>query len=274
MVKEHNSKNHTYTLAMNKFADMSFDEFRQQYLITAPQNCSATKSNHLNSFNDIPKAFDWTKYSRKVVTDVKSQGSCGSCWSFSTTGALESATAIAKSTLISLSEQQLIDCAQAFNNHGCNGGLPAQAFEYIHYNDGLMADIDYQYKAKDGKCKYDPSKAAAFVSKIVNITKGDEDGILNAVYKHGPVSIAYDVASDFHLYHSGVYSSTVCKIDPEHVNHAVLATGFNETAEGLKYWMVKNSWGPDWGLDGYFWIERNKNMCGLADCASYPIVYK
>ncbi|XP_070542637.1 pro-cathepsin H-like isoform X2 [Ptychodera flava] len=273
MINKHNAGIHSYTLAVNKFADMEFEEFQKKYLLTAPQNCSATQGNHIFHWRDIPKAFDWNKWTRKVVTDVKNQESCGSCWSFSTTGALESHTAIAYSTLISLSEQQLIDCAQAFNNHGCEGGLPSQAFEYIRYNNGLESEADYPYTAKDGKCKFDPSKTVAYVADVVNITLGDEKGILDAVYNHGPVSIAYDVAADFQFYKSGVYSSTECKTSPQHVNHAVLATGFNETVSGEKYWIVKNSWGADWGLHGYFWIKRGENMCGLADCASYPVVH-
>ncbi|XP_070542695.1 pro-cathepsin H-like [Ptychodera flava] len=273
MINKHNAGNHSYTLEVNKFADMGFEEFRKKYLITAPQNCSATQGNHIFHWRDIPKAFDWNKWTRKVVTDVKDQGFCGSCWSFSTTGALESHTAIAYSKLIPLSEQQLVDCAQAFNNHGCDGGLPSQAFEYIKYNNGLESEADYPYKGWEGKCKFNSSKTVAYVADIVNITMGDESGILDAVYNHGPVSIAYDVSIDFQFYKRGVYSSKLCRKSPEHVNHAVLATGFNETESGEKYWIVKNSWGADWGLHGYFWIKRGENMCGLADCASYPVVH-
>ncbi|XP_077988997.1 pro-cathepsin H-like [Glandiceps talaboti] len=273
LIKNHNAGNHTYTMAINKFADLEAEEFRKQYLFTLPQNCSATKGNHVYRGGDIPKAFDWNKWVRKVITDVKNQGACGSCWTFSTTGCLEAVTAIAYSTLISLSEQQLVDCAQAFDNHGCEGGLPSQAFEYIRYNQGIESESDYPYTQKDGKCHFDPSKTVAYVADVVNITKEDEDSLLDAVYNYNPVSIAFDVASDFQFYKDGVYSSKLCKSDPQHVNHAVLVTGYNVTEDGMPYWMVKNSWGPDWGLKGYFWIERGQNMCGLSDCASYPIVH-
>ncbi|NXM89821.1 CATH protein, partial [Oenanthe oenanthe] len=160
------------------------------------------------------------------------QGACGSCWTFSTTGCLESAIAIATGKLLSLAEQQLVDCAQAFNNHGCSGGLPSQAFEYILYNKGLMGEDSYPYRAKvltpstalhslaqpgtgscssslspqNGTCKFQPEKAIAFVKDVINITQYDEDGMVEAVGKHNPVSFAFEVTSDFMHYRKGVYS--------------------------------------------------------------------
>lgn len=253
---------------MNKFADLTFDEFTDLYL-SAPQDCSATRSPRSVS-QSIPSAIDWRD--KGVVTPVKNQGQCGSCWTFSTTGCLESHHAIKTGKLISLSEQQLVDCAGAFNNHGCDGGLPSQAFEYIKYNKGIELEDDYPYTASDGKCKFNTSKVVATVNDVINITQYDEDGLQNAVGSFGPVSIAFDVDAGFQMYHGGVYSSLLCSDKPSHVNHAVLAVGYNQTENGEPYWIVKNSWGADWGLKGYFWIKRGKNMCGLADCASYPIV--
>ncbi|NXE54398.1 CATH protein, partial [Casuarius casuarius] len=245
-----------------------------------------------------PDSIDWRKKGN-FVTPVKNQGACGSCWTFSTTGCLESAIAIATGKLLSLAEQQLVDCAQAFNNHGCSGGLPSQAFEYILYNRGLMGEDAYPYRAEvfppaqlrhlcqlsrlqsrlltrsfvfaqNGTCKFQPDKAIAFVKDVVNITEYDEDGMVEAVGKHNPVSFAFEVTGDFMHYRKGVYSNTKCEHTPDKVNHAVLAVGYGEE-NGTPYWIVKNSWGPLWGMDGYFLIERGKNMCGLAACASYPI---
>lgn len=271
-IMEANSmKGRSFQLGLNAFSDLTFEEFRDRYLITKPQNCSATSAGpaHRGS-GKLPTAVDWRQ--KHVITPVKNQGACGSCWTFSTTGAVEAHHAIKTGKLISLSEQQLVDCAQAFNNHGCNGGLPSQAFEYIHYNKGIEGEVDYPYKAHDEKCRFDPSKVRATVEKSFNITMFDEQGIGDAVAVNGPVSIAFEVIADFQHYKSGVYSSTTCKDQPENVNHAVLVVGYNVTSTGDHYWIVKNSWGPDWGNHGYFWIERGKNMCGLASCASYPIV--
>ncbi|NWI40961.1 CATH protein, partial [Picathartes gymnocephalus] len=242
-----------------------------------------------------PDSIDWRKKGN-FVTPVKNQGACGSCWTFSTTGCLESAIAIATGKLLSLAEQQLVDCAQAFNNHGCSGGLPSQAFEYILYNKGLMGEDSYPYQAKvppaqpqhpsrarpgtasnssslspqNGTCKFQPDKAVAFVKDVINITQYDEDGMVEAVGKHNPVSFAFEVTSNFMHYRKGVYSNPRCEHTPDKVNHAVLAVGYGEE-NGTPYWIVKNSWGHLWGMQGYFLIERGKNMCGLAACASYPV---
>ncbi|DAA17595.1 pro-cathepsin H [Bos indicus x Bos taurus] len=268
-INAHNARNHTFKMGLNQFSDMSFDELKRKYLWSEPQNCSATKSNYLRGTGPYPPSMDWRKKGN-FVTPVKNQGSCGSCWTFSTTGALESAVAIATGKLPFLAEQQLVDCAQNFNNHGCQGGLPSQAFEYIRYNKGIMGEDTYPYRGQDGDCKYQPSKAIAFVKDVANITLNDEEAMVEAVALHNPVSFAFEVTADFMMYRKGIYSSTSCHKTPDKVNHAVLAVGYGEE-KGIPYWIVKNSWGPNWGMKGYFLIERGKNMCGLAACASFPI---
>ncbi|KAL3061564.1 hypothetical protein OYC64_009680 [Pagothenia borchgrevinki] len=269
-IDKHNEGNQTFTMGLNQFADMTFGEFRKYFLLSEPQNCSATKGNHFSSKGPLPDSIDWRKKGN-YVTDVKNQAACGSCWTFSTTGCLESVTAINTGKLVPLSEQQLIDCAQDFNNHGCDGGLPSQAFEYIMYNKGLMTEEDYPYKAIELTCVYKPELAAAFVKDVVNITQYDEKGMVDAVATLNPVSFAFEVTSDFMHYSGGVYTSTECHQTPDMVNHAVLAVGYGQQ-DGTPYWIVKNSWGSRWGVDGYFLIEREKNMCGLAACSSFPVV--
>ncbi|XP_067874330.1 pro-cathepsin H [Heterodontus francisci] len=268
-IEAHNNGGHSFQMGINQFSDLTFSEFKSLYLMKKPQNCSATQGNHYSSAGQLPEFVDW-RQKGKFVTPVKNQGACGSCWTFSTTGCLESVIAINSGKLLSLAEQQLVDCAQNFKNHGCAGGLPSQAFEYIKYNRGLETEQDYPYEGKDGSCRFQPSKAAALVKEVVNITEYDEAGMMDAVAKLNPVSFAFEVTDDFLQYKEGVYSNPNCSSTPDKVNHAVLAVGYG-VSNGTKYWIVKNSWGPYWGIDGYFYIERGKNMCGVAACASYPI---
>ncbi|XP_074467720.1 pro-cathepsin H-like [Sebastes fasciatus] len=269
-IDRHNAGNHSFTMGLNQFSDRTFEEFRKLFLLTEPQNCSATNGGHVSRAGPYPESVDW-RMKGNVVTPVKNQGHCGSCWTFSTTGCLESVNAIATGKLIPLSEQQLIDCAKDFNNYGCMGGLPSQAFEYIKYNNGLMTEEDYPYKGYDDSCNFEPSLAAAFVLDVVNITSFDEKAMVDAVARLNPVSFGFEVTADFMHYKEGVYTSTQCKSTPDMVNHAVLAVGYGAEENGTPYWIVKNSWGTAWGMDGYFLIERGKNMCGLAACSSYPL---
>lgn len=170
----------------------------------------------------------------------------------------------------SLAEQQLVDCAGDYDNHGCNGGLPSHAFEYIAHAGGISTEASYPYYAEDRTCTVDSSTFALGVTGgSVNITEGDEGSLKTSLYEHGPVSIAFEVVGDFRDYSSGVYTSTECKNSTSDVNHAVLAVGYG-TLDGVDYWLVKNSWGADWGDEGFFRIERGVNMCGVAVCNSFP----
>jgi len=272
-VVSHNKLGASWTAGLNEFSHLTWEQFKEHFNL-APQNCSATqpRSSTLPAGRVAltPTTRDWRN---DIPIHVKSQGHCGSCWTFSTTGATEAHNFLATGKDVLLAEQQLVDCAGAFDNHGCNGGLPSHAFEYLHYFGGQMTETDYPYTAEDGSCKADASKVAAVVESQVNITFQDEDQLLDAVGQHGPVSVAYQVASDFRNYAGGVYSSTVCKSRPEDVNHAVLAVGFDHDQDsGKDYWIVKNSWGTSFGLDGYFLMERGVNMCGVSDCASFPVM--
>ncbi|KAK4391878.1 Cysteine proteinase 3 [Sesamum angolense] len=243
MIRSHNKKGLSYTMGVNEFSDMTWDEFRKHRL-GAAQNCSATtRGNHKLTDVALPELKDWRETG--IVSPVKNQGHCGSCWTFSTTGALEAAYAQAFGKGISLSEQQLVDCAGAFNNFGCNGGLPSQAFEYIKYNGGLETEDAYPYTGKDGLCKYSSENAAVQVVDSVNITLGAEDELRHAVAFVRPVSVAFEVVNGFRAYKGGVYTSTKCGSSPMDVNHAVLAVGYG-VENGIPYWLIKNSWGADW----------------------------
>ncbi|XP_064981750.1 oryzain gamma chain-like [Musa acuminata AAA Group] len=268
-IRSTNRKGLPYRLGINQFADMTWEEFRASRL-GAAQNCSATlKGNHRMTDEALPETKDWRDDG--IVSPVKNQGHCGSCWTFSTTGALEAAHTQATGKSVSLSEQQLVDCANAFNNFGCNGGLPSQAFEYIKYNGGLDTEESYPYRGVNGVCQYKPEKVGVKVLDSVNITLGAEDELKHAVGVVRPVSVAFEVVNGFRLYKGGVYTSDTCGKTPMDVNHAVLAVGYG-VENGVPYWLIKNSWGEDWGVDGYFKMEMGKNMCGVSTCASYPIV--
>ncbi|KAH1041897.1 hypothetical protein GLYMA_09G069800v4 [Glycine max] len=259
-IRSHNKKRLPYTLSVNHFADWTWEEFKRHRL-GAAQNCSATlNGNHKLTDAVLPPTKDWRK--EGIVSSVKDQGSCGSCWTFSTTGALEAAYAQAFGKSISLSEQQLVDCAGPFNNFGCHGGLPSQAFEYIKYNGGLETEEAYPYTGKDGVCKFSAENVAVQVLDSVNITLGAEDELKHAVAFVRPVSVAFQVVNGFHFYENGVFTSDTCGSTSQDVNHAVLAVGYG-VENGVPYWLIKNSWGESWGENGYFKMELGKNMCGM-----------
>lgn len=271
-IQAHNAdKKQTWTMETNEHADLTFEEFRAQRLMVG-QDCSATETQrHDMEMVGIPDYMDWRQ--KGGVSPVKNQGHCGSCWTFSTTGCLESAHAIHHGNFFNLSEQQLVDCAQDFDNHGCNGGLPSHAFEYIMSVGGLEEEYDYNYHAVEGSCEFDGTKAKATVQDTFNITQGDEDQLTLSLAYYNPVSIAFEVVDDFRFYKEGVYSSDKCGNGPTDVNHAVLAVGYGTCKKcNTPFYIVKNSWGEKWGDKGFFKIARGENMCGVATCASYPIV--
>jgi cathepsin H len=266
-IKQINSENRGWEAGVNEWSDLTWEEFKGKFLM-APQKCSATaKGNHIMT-DKTDDAVDWRL--KGVVTPVKNQGSCGSCWAFSTTGAVESASAIATGKLQTVAEQQLVDCAGGFKNMGCRGGLPSQAFQYIMWAGGIQDSASYPYTGRDGQCKFNKAKVVISLKDEVNITERAENELVNAITGR-PVSVAYQVSGDFRSYKSGVYDSKQCKSGPMDVNHAVLAVGYNTTSAGVPYYIIKNSWGTSFGMQGYFWMVRNKNMCGVATCAAYPV---
>lgn len=266
---EHDLGLHSYTLGLNQFADLTHEEFKSILLHPFKRSSSNAASTFLAPQNvKLPDTVDWR--TQGYVTGIKDQGQCGSCWSFSATGSLEGQWFKKTGKLISLSEQQLVDCSTKYGNEGCNGGLMDQAFQYIK-DFGEETEAEYPYKARDQKCKYDKTKVVANDTGFTDITSGSEDELQSAVATVGPISVAIDASQDsFQLYKSGVYDEPDCS--STELDHGVLAIGYG-TQNGKTYWLVKNSWGTSWGIKGYIMMSRNKdNQCGIATAASYPLV--
>lgn len=262
---------HTYTLAMNEFADLSGEEFSKIVLGSCIiQKRNGTGATFLKSeYIQVPAAVDWRE--KNLVTPMKDQKQCGSCWAFSTTGSLEGQHAKKTGKLVSLSEQQLVDCAGKFGNFGCNGGLMDNAFKYITANGGIDTEISYPYEARDGHCRFNKATIGATVAGFSDIPEGDEDALTQAIAAVGPISVAIDASHfSFQLYHAGVYYERRCS--STRLDHGVLAVGYG-TEDGEDFFLVKNSWGLSWGQKGYINMARNrKNNCGIATSASYPLV--
>lgn len=267
-------KNLSWTQGINDYSDLTFEQFAKLRLMS-PQNCSATHNLRVREdFKKlgIPVSFEWNNFG--VVTPVKNQGSCGSCWTFSTVGSLEAFWNIQnKGKNLSFAEQQLVDCAGDFNNFGCSGGLPSQAFEYIKSNGGIQLTATYPYKAMNQVCAADKQSNVGYVKYgSYNITQGDEKELAERLYIAGPIAISFQVIGSFRNYMAGVYSVPDCGTTNMDINHAVLATGYGVDENGKKFWNVKNSWGTSFGNQGYFKIERDVNMCAIAQCNSYPLI--
>jgi len=264
-VEEHNGKNLGFTVEVNKFADLPIEEFRNTYngYIMTPRDNTRVKV--LSEVN-LPSSVDWR--TKGVVTPIKNQGQCGSCWSFSTTGSVEGQHAIATGKLVGLSEANLVDCSSGFGNNGCNGGLMDDAFKYI-MQCGIDTEASYPYVPQTANCQYSTSNVAAHITGYHDVASGSESQLETAVANVGPISVAIDAShNSFQLYSGGVYYESACSTTQ--LDHGVLAVGYG-TSGGKAYWLVKNSWGTDWGLSGYIMMSRNRNNnCGIATMASYP----
>ncbi|XP_053205502.1 procathepsin L-like [Panonychus citri] len=271
-IKAHNARaangQHSYRLGVNKFADLTHDEFVAKHLGLKGVGPVYAPSVHKKvPKNELPASVDWR--SKGAVTGVKDQGGCGSCWAFSTVAAIEGANFLKNGKLVSLSEQNLVDCDRS-QDEGCNGGLMDNAFQYVISNHGIDTEAAYPYAGYDESCRFSAKKVGATISSYANVTSGDEDALLSAVAQQ-PVSVAID-ATPVQLYSSGIIDSdTECGSAFGQLDHGVTVVGYG--TEGSKdYWIVKNSWGKSFGEKGYFRLQRGSNLCGIATAASYPIV--
>ncbi|BAC67303.1 cathepsin [Adoxophyes honmai nucleopolyhedrovirus] len=264
-INEKNKLNDSAIYNINKFSDLSKNELLTKYTgLTSkkPSNMVRSTSNFCNVIHldappdvhdELPQNFDWRVNNK--MTSVKDQGACGSCWAHAAVGTLETLYAIKHNYLINLSEQQLIDCDSA--NMACDGGLMHTAFEQLMNAGGLMEEIDYPYQGTKGVCKIDNKKFALSVSSCKRYIFQNEENLKKELITMGPIAMAIDAAS-ISTYSKGI----IHFCENLGLNHAVLLVGYG-TEGGVSYWTLKNSWGSDWGEDGYFRVKRNINACGL-----------
>jgi KDEL-tailed cysteine endopeptidase len=260
-----------FTMGVNQFTDLTPQEFKAEFVGAAPIRLGAYGCKSFSSSaSSAPAALDWR--TKGAVTSVKDQGQCGSCWTFSATGAIEGAWAIAKGQLVDLSEQELVDCATglAYGSHGCSGGQMDGAFKYAIEN-GQCSNAVYSYTAKDGVCQ--KCSAVAHISSCSDVKSNDQVSLKGAVAQQ-PVAIAIEADTRyFQSYSSGILTSSSCGTN---LDHGVLIVGYGQD-NGQDYWLVKNSWGTTWGDKGYVKIARSSStndagVCGIAMMPSFPSV--
>ena len=259
-----------FTLGMNEYADMDGAEFSKMFNgYISGRRSNTTKIFHASEHTTLPATVDWR--TKGIVTGIKNQGQCGSCWSFSATGSLEGQHALKTGTLVSLSEQNLVDCSGPEGNEGCNGGLMDDAFEYVIKNNGIDTEASYPYVARDENCRFNAANVGATCKSYVDVAHEDENALTQAIASVGPISVAIDAShQSFQLYQNGVYYEPACSETA--LDHGVLAVGYG-TEGGTDMYIVKNSWGTSWGMQGYIYMSRNRNNnCGIATEASYPQV--
>nr|VDC72147.1 unnamed protein product [Brassica rapa] len=270
-VQEHNSvPNQSYELGLTRFADLTNEEFRAIYLRSKMERTrdSVKSERYLHNVGDkLPDEVDWR--AKGAVVPVKDQGSCGSCWAFSAIGAVEGINQIKTGELVSLSEQELVDCDTSYNN-GCGGGLMDYAFQFIISNGGIDTEEDYPYTATDDNiCNTDKKNTRVVTIDGYEDVPENENSLKKALANQ-PISVAIEAGGRaFQLYKSGVFTGTCGTA----LDHGVVAVGYG-TSEGQDYWIIRNSWGSNWGESGYIKLERNikdsSGKCGVAMMASYP----
>ena len=260
-------ENNSYKTGITKFSDLTFQEFSKIYLNL---NYDAMAVANFNPYivkvsNAAPDAFDWRD--KGYVSPVKDQGSCGSCWAFSTVANLEGQYYKGKGKMVTFSEQMLVDCDTY--DSACNGGLMENTFTWLKENGGIMTDADYPYVGYKQSCKSDPSK---YVDMTITGYKKlgsssstwdpvDEEEIKEFLYETGPLAVALN-ANPLQTYSSGILDKTSSQCPISGMNHAVTMVGYGSES-GTDYWIIKNSWGKSWGEDGYFRIRRGTGCCGI-----------
>jgi len=255
---------------VTKFSDMSEEEFRNTMLMPNRPERTFDTVPVIGSDEPLaaPDSFDWR--TKSAVTPVKDQGQCGSCWAFSATEAIESAWILkghATPSTVNLSPQQIVDCDTIDGVQGCNGGYTESAYDYIKQAGGEEPISAYPYTAENGQCKFKAADVVAKISGYSTISK-TESALPNNLATIGPLSICLD-ASKWQNYKSGVMTNRECCLTKCTLDHCVQLVGYNSTAP-TPYWIVRNSWNTNWGIDGYIYLEMNKDTCGITTDITWP----
>jgi len=265
----------TATYGATHLADLTEEEFKRQYLGYTRSQVNDDPEIHWPPADipdvEVPESFDWRDHG--AVSEVKNQGMCGSCWAFSVTGNVEGQQAVKNGKLLSLSEQELVDCDPL--DYGCGGGLMENAYKTLLDIGGLEQESDYGYDGETEACQFNRSKVAVRVTGGVEISS-DEHQMAQWLLKNGPISIAIN-AFAMQFYMGGVSHPFSLLCSPSGLDHGVLIVGFGVHTTWLlqrrvPFWIVKNSWGPSWGEGGYYRVYRGGGVCGLNTMASSATV--
>jgi hypothetical protein len=270
----------THEVGLNKFSDWTEQEFAafQKYQPSLKKHAPLT---HVKSKGALPTEVDWRE--QGLVADVKDQKSCGSCWTFSAVASIEGAHAKRSGKLVTLSEQNLVDCVKKERLpleeedccDGCDGGLMDNAFDYIisKQKGSIDTEASYPYRGEDDKCAFEASSEGARIANWTDVPQGDELSLLDALATVGPISVALDASRGWQTYAGGVMAPRTflgCSSSPDKADHGVAVVGYGTDPVGGDYWIVRNSWGCSWGEGGYMRLKRGVNACGIANHASYP----
>jgi len=262
---------------VTKFMDLTPEEFKKFYLMKdldlsqLPKKAvweKESKAKQLVKTGAYPTTFDWS--SKGMVTAVKNQEQCGSCWAFSATETIESVYAVkhGKSALNTLAPQQIVDCDTQGEDQGCDGGYPYGAYEYIIQAGGQEGESDYPYTGEDGTCQFNAADIEDKISNWKYVTQSSDEKVMQAfVYSSSPISVCVD-AEIWQTYQGGVITTDSGRGNS--LDHCVQITGWL-TENSTACWNVRNSWGADWGENGYIWVERGSDVCGIADLVTIPI---
>ncbi|GFY74027.1 cathepsin L [Trichonephila inaurata madagascariensis] len=231
---------YSYKRGINKYCDLTEKEFTEKLTgLKVPKNLNITGSQWLPPTNVVvPDEIDWRK--KGYVSEVKDQEDCGSCWAFSSTGALEGQHKKKSGKLVSLSEQNLIDCSRPEGNQGCDGGWMDQAFSYVKINHGIDTEASYPYVSQQQDCQFNKSGVGAICTGFVDLPSGNEEALKIALATIGPISVAVNADGGFKTYQSGIYDPDDCPGDYDYLDHGVLVVGYG-TENGKDYWLIKNS---------------------------------
>nr|XP_023650863.1 cathepsin F-like [Paramormyrops kingsleyae] len=252
---------------VTKFSDLTEDEFRSLYLnpLLSQWSLQRPMKPAPAAISAAPPSWDWREHG--AISPVKNQGLCGSCWAFSVTGNIEGQWFLKKGKLLSLSEQELVDCDRL--DQACGGGLPSNAYEAIEKLGGLETEIDYSYIGHKQSCGFSSGKVAAYINGSVELPR-DENEIAAWLAENGPVSIALN-AFAMQFYRRGVSRPMKIFCNPWMIDHAVLLVGYGER-KGIPFWAIKNSWGEDYGEQGYYYLYRGSRLCGINRMCSSAVV--